>query len=48
MEVALKDKIKILRQMRNLTQFEMAEKLELSVTSYQQIENGDTKIISKI
>lgn len=47
MEVALKDKIKILRQIKNLTQLEMAEKLELPVTSYQQIENGDTKIISK-
>lgn len=47
MEIALKDKVKILRTIKNLTQMAMAEKLELSVPAYQALEGGDTQIMSK-
>lgn len=47
MEIALKDKIRILRTIQNLTQATMAEKLDLSVTAYQDLENGETQILSK-
>lgn len=42
--MVINDKIRILREINNLTQDEMAEKMQMSTSGYSKIERGKSKI----
>ena len=46
-ESAIKENLKKTREERGITQAEIAESLKISVTAYQKIEKGKTRILNK-
>ncbi|MBR5176500.1 MAG: helix-turn-helix transcriptional regulator [Bacteroidales bacterium] len=46
-ENAIKENLKKTREERGITQAEIAESLKISVTAYQKIERGKTRILNK-
>ena len=46
-ESAIKENLKKTREERGITQAEIAESLKISVTAYQKIERGNTRILNK-
>ncbi len=47
MQTKINDKLRILRNMNDLTQEVMAEKIDMSLNNYGDIERGDTKITTE-
>lgn len=45
--MVLNDKIRILREMKNWTQEEMAEKMQMSKSGYSKIERGQSKMTTE-
>lgn len=45
--MVLNDKIRVLREMHNWTQDEMAEKMQMSKSGYSKIERGETKLTTE-
>lgn len=46
MELKIQEKLKLLRSKYQLTQAKMAEKINISITAYQDLESSKTNIIN--
>ncbi len=44
MEIQINDKIRLMREMNNWTQEEMAERMAMSLNSYSKLERGESKL----